>query len=264
MKEIEIKNWKGLVSFLEVGIDSHIIDFGDGIQFRGQSDYKWSISSSLSRIVRGSENSEKNAKFYERQTQMEFMSQAHLLDENMNFENSTHPSSILIDMQHYSCPTRLIDWTLSPYVALYFSVSENFEEDGALYAFDSWLYRENLKKKIPEENIPRGADVFEFEGFDVLDVFYATKKNHRIVRQQGCFHVSNNLLADHEEIINKITDGPEQFDGLFKIRIPAELKLEFLARLRTMNISAESLFPGLDGLGKSLRDLMLIRKWRDR
>lgn len=40
-------------------------------------------------------------------------------------------------MQHYSCPTRLLDWTLSPYVALYFAVEQSPESDGAVWFFPS-------------------------------------------------------------------------------------------------------------------------------
>ncbi|MFZ8366156.1 hypothetical protein ACO1LR_13290, partial [Staphylococcus aureus] len=49
--------------------------------------------------------------------------------------------------------------------------------------------------------------------------------------------------------------------GLYKLVIPKSLKLEFLARLKSMNITAESLFPGLDGFGKSIRESLLLRKW---
>jgi len=259
---VDINSWKDWTDFLEHTLKGHVIDFGDGIQFRGQSDYKWKINSSFSRIVKGDKKSESNAKFYEAQSKMEFISQSHLLDPNMTYKTNDD-SSVLIDMQHYSCPTRLVDWTLSPYVALYFCVSENLYIDGAFWAFDFKNYNQNLKTNYPKFKMPATKDFLDYEDFDFVNVVYTTKKNRRIVRQQGCFHYSNNLLRDHDDLIESVAKGGD-FSGLFKLRIPAELKIEFIARLRTMNITSESLFPGLDGLGKSLRDMMLVRKWRKR
>ena len=259
----DIKNWKDWTDFIEHTLEGHIIDFGDAIQFRGQSDYDWNINSSFARIIKGDEKSESIAEFYEAQSKMEFNSQVHLLDPNMSYEN-VDSTSLLLDMQHYSCPTRLVDWTLSPYVALYFCVSENLQTDGAFYAFDFKNYNHNLKTNYPDFIMPKNQEFLDFKEFDLISVIYPTKKNHRIVRQQGCFHYSNNILRNHDDIIESEPNGKENFSGLFKLKIPSELKIEFIARLRTMNITAESLFPGLDGLGKSLRDMMLVRKWRKR
>ena len=43
--------------------------------------------------------------------------------------------------QHYGLPTRLVDWTKNPLVALFFAAESNPDEDGAVYGYcasDGW------------------------------------------------------------------------------------------------------------------------------
>jgi hypothetical protein len=83
-----------------------------------------------------------------------------------------------------------------------------------------------------------------------------------MVRQQGCFSVSNNLLKNHDDLITEIANKANSPSGLYKLEIPADLKLEFLARLKVMNITPDSLFPGLDGLGRTIKEALLLRRWK--
>jgi hypothetical protein len=50
--------------------------------------------------------------------------------------------SWLMIMQHYGVPTRLLDWTESVLVALYFAVSGQFEKDGELWAMNPYKLNE--------------------------------------------------------------------------------------------------------------------------
>jgi hypothetical protein len=53
----------------------------------------------------------------------------------------------LMVLRHYGVPTRLLDWSKSPYVAAFFSVCNNASEDGEIWAFDNDLYAKKGKQQ---------------------------------------------------------------------------------------------------------------------
>ncbi len=161
-------------------------------------------------------------------------------------------------MQHFGCPTRLIDWTYSPFVALYFAVDSGYEADGIVYCFfTDALYVKN-KENYPEINF--------YEQFDsllnqkIVECIISNFHSERSIAQQGCFTVCTDISCDHEMQIDE-TLGTIANKNCFKLRINKNVKLEFLSRLRTVNVTGNSLFPDLGGFGKSLRDLAEIRCW---
>ena len=72
----------------------------------------------------------------------------------------------LMQLRHYGVPTRLLDWSKSPYVAAYFAACENDTKDGEIWSFDQALYAKNGKeqwKRWPETTIDGNADNFRAE-----------------------------------------------------------------------------------------------------
>jgi hypothetical protein len=86
-----------------------------------------------------------------------------------------------------------------------------------------------------------------------------SKKSERFVAQQGFFSLNVNVLGVHGRLIEEQCAVAKQNapQKMFQEKwiIPAGLKLEFLRKLRAMNIAAHSLFPGIDGLGRSLGEM---------
>ena len=102
--------------------------------YRGQSDYEWILEPAVYREGRFNKESI-YIKEFERLRPSEFQF-------NNNFDK-------LVKMQHYGLPTRLLDLTTNPLVALYFACNENTERDGALYAFSTpTFWEDNLVVKI--------------------------------------------------------------------------------------------------------------------
>ena len=105
--------------------------------FRGQSDARWALNTSLDRAVRREYSSATGSGYSHlprtpeiRNLLFRFQQQA--------YQYITHPpasddlTSWLALMQHYGVPTPLLDWTASAYVGLYFAIEEATPDDGRL------------------------------------------------------------------------------------------------------------------------------------
>lgn len=259
MHYLKITDWKTLQDFLEDTVSSKR-SRSDYFHFRGQSVFEWKLEPTLMRIVKGDPTSESKAEYYEKMTEFEFRSQFHLSNEGLSYQNDTPFTHLMVDMQHYSCPTRLLDWSHSPYVGLYFSINENFNSNGALYMWDYRIYNNKLETLNPGYKDIHPNELLKIKHYDFVTIIMAIRKNQRIAKQQGCFTYSNSLIKAHCDMILSIFEKNEP-SGLIKLEIPFELKFEFLERLKLMNISAGSLFPGLDGLGRSIKETLLLRRW---
>lgn len=95
----------------------------------------------------------------------------------------------------------------------------------------------------------------------ISTLFFSTQNEYyseRSAVQQSAFTMCNDITKDHLEAMVDIL-GEQSKDFLQKIIIPATIKKELLSQLRVMNITANSIFPGLDGLGKSIHELVSVR-----
>ena len=163
--------------------------------------------------------------------------------------------------QHHGLPTRLLDWTYSPYVALHFATARP-EGDGAVGMADYVRAHELAPKKLREQLERESANVFTTEMIgavaDDLDdlaalgdfvVFVEPPSfDERIVNQYALFSLpSRPALSLDAELLRKIV-------------IPAELKWEVRDKLDQANVTERVLFPGLDGLSRWLARYYTPRK----
>lgn len=250
--------------------------------FRGVSDARWSLDSSLERLLRGSNRIPHTEQSLLERFQAEagnYLSSGYIPHENARLE-------WLAIMQHFGAPTRLLDWTKSPYSALFFA--SELARKIAPPTCAVWAVRlphvirdatEAVLAHVPEErptpsiaNIMNGRTYEKYlvHSGDICAVFpYMPPRLHgRLVSQQGLFLFATNLsqmdpkgAAVPFEMNLTHNSSAHIHKSLTKILIPGKWQSEILRQLMRMNITRSSLFPGLDGFATSLTTL--IRAYGD-
>ena len=168
-------------------------------------------------------------------------------------------------MQHHGAPTRLLDWTSSFWVALYFASVDDWHIDGAVWLFSPYNLRERIRA-IGGHALSDATQVTDLKRYSdpaansVVQLVTPPQKTVRAAAQQGQFTVSAQVLDDHADAIPSLLGGTE-VDGRLLAGtavIPRDLKPEIVRHLRSMNITAKSLFPGADGLSRSVSELIRL------
>jgi hypothetical protein len=167
--------------------------------------------------------------------------------------------------QHHGLPSRLLDWTYSPLVALHFVTEpENaFAEDGVVWCVDYVHAKTHLPEPLQEALRQECCDVFTPEllasTVDSLDALAAMSLqpslvfleppslDQRIVAQYALFSFLTTAEAEMGEWVAKHDDICR------RVIVSASAKLEIRDKLDQANITERVLHPGLDGLCRWLR-----------
>jgi hypothetical protein len=165
-------------------------------------------------------------------------------------------------MQHYSAPTRLLDWTEDPQIALYFALkdSEGYH-DAAVWVVDPWRLNELVIGE--DEVLPPGsdglanADILKYKAWlpDRFDAKQRLKKklpiavfpnqfDRRIAAQRSCFTVHGAQKDSLEKLF------PHTQKLFAKIVIPAYAVQDLRWELEDNAIDEATIYPDLEGLGK--------------
>lgn len=193
---------------------------------------------------------------------------------------------ILVKAQHYGIPTRLLDFTLNPLIALYFACENNFNKEGKVLIFQEtpifmqeeltfqliihyifkykhgidWTseMRRRLCKSVErdDENFIVSEELVEtiFTSLGLPMFVFPKLSNDRIRAQQGAFAlfhtpVEKETITNREKI-RKFAIPMKNIDVALKasktISIPAGEKEKILWELDCLGINKATLFPELE------------------
>ena len=246
--------------------------------FRGQSISNWRLETALERACLrtvklpgyppdyGPLSMLVTPDAFERELLLRFQRQAHHYIQNP--PNDADVLDWLGLMQHHGAPTRLLDWTFSPYVALYFALEESVPGiDSAVWAIDTgWLIEKSHEILRSDPRFPATPNVaafnqylnevlFDETGRNAIVVVNPIRMNERAAAQQGFFlyDLSRTGSFDIPLLQMVVLPSPPPLPVIWKFVIKPTERIRFLRELNRMNIHGASLFPGLDGFARSLK-----------
>lgn len=164
-------------------------------------------------------------------------------------------------MQHHGVPTRLLDWTESPLVGLYFAVNENPRSDGAL-----WSLQPTKLNKHANINYAFDLEVPSFDQDPILENYLPSKlasektsdlqpiaamamrDNPRIYAQLGTFTITHREQYAVEDVADK--------KHIKCYTIPKARKNFIKKQLAYLKFTKLTLFPELDNVAIIAKEVL--------
>jgi hypothetical protein len=223
--------------------------------FRGQADAQWALRTTLSRHIEVSGVCEQAWPRQEQRIRRIFERKSHLFLKDPPHDDELEWLSL---MQHHGAPTRLLDLTWSPYAAAFFAL-EKATGPAAVWAFNLpllWSIHDRRRVgglRISEAD-PREPGVYERYYLENRHSFVwqgdPFRMPQRVIAQSGTFLLVGHLGLTVEQIIEGYPGSGELLIK-FVLDTP-RVREDAMASLYSMNITQATLFPGLDGLARSM------------
>jgi hypothetical protein len=245
MLEFEINNYQdfqNIVSQVQFGRMPFI---GEQYQelYRGQSKDSYQLKSGISRYTKTAkeikeleENLIKDFKNLVNNVS-DYRKIIHLSEENIDYENDWR---WLEQMQHFRIPTRLLDWSLKPEIALFFAVENHENEIGQF-----WIYKTPLNWSCNDHfslnPYNNDLNIISNSSFRIEE-----KYKDKIAEQRRSFQAGKFSIQDYNRNFIAMEKQIDVQKLLLKYTINPESKKVLLKKLAEQNITKESIYVEID------------------
>jgi len=245
MKEFHINNYQdfqNIVSQVQLGRMPFI---GEQYQelYRGQSKNSYQLKSGISRysktakeikeleenLINDFKNLVKNVSDYRKII--------HLSKDSTDYENNWR---WLEQMQHFRIPTRLLDWSLDPKIALFFAVENHENEIGQFWVYKTplnWSCDDHFSINPNKENL----NIISNSSFRVKE-----KYKDKIAEQRRSFQAGKFSIQDYQRNFIVMEEQVDIKDLFIKYTINPTSKKVLLEKLAQQNITKESIYVEID------------------
>lgn len=241
MKKIEIKSVDDLLHFVPPRIS---IIFKP--VYRGQANHKWPLIPSFYRQeLEVYDNSIENVIPNYSLVETMMLNQFHQKGISLLTKYKVkHQLDLMVVAQHHGLPTRLLDWTESPLIALFFAV-ENLEnkDDGCIYEY--------MPTSLSTyDDIASDANFKSDSDFSFISPRHI---NERVKAQGGYFTLHPLYKKVDVKPLDILIKNNGAENNLTKAIIPGSSKEKIKQELDRLNINRFTIYPDLDGLAAKLK-----------
>lgn len=248
VKIYNLSSWKYFSDF----INQEMLDYVEYV-YRGHACSSWKLEPTLDRTIKEPDSP---------------IRQQHL--DRFKYETrgrrGSNPAELLTENdwwalgQHHGLSTPLLDWSESPFVALFFGANGALETKTATFSVFA-LAQDAItpRNEIIENN--ESIKLINGRKPTVKLVRPLSNENNRLVSQRGLFTRGPNNIDLESWIKNNQTKMSHYQMELIKINIPNKDIKDCLRYLNRMNINHSTLFPDLNGASEYCNSHLKVTKY---
>jgi hypothetical protein len=248
--EFKLTSWKDFSEF----INEEMLEYTNYV-YRGHANSNWKLEPTLDRVITDPESSDRD----DHLLKFKYETRGRRGPNPPNLENENDWWAL---GQHHGLHTPLLDWTESPFVALYFAAATAENEDSDEMVVYS-LFQNGVNRINYEIKNSTKINTINGHKPTVKIVRPLSDENSRLVSQRGLFTRGPNNV-DLESWVKQYTELDAELENiivLIKITMPKDNIAGCLRYLNRMNISHSTLFPDLAGATEFCNKHLIISKY---